>query len=107
MRAGRLTKRLTIQQVVRAQNAAGELVDIWETWATVWAAIEPLTGRERFLGPRLVAEVDTRIRIRYHAGVVATTMRGTYGGRVFDFLAVVAPRERHEELEIMALEQAA
>lgn len=70
MRAGQLRERVTIQQKVVTQNAFGEEVIVWTTFAATWADVEPLTGREFIEQARREAEISYKVTIRYRTGVV-------------------------------------
>lgn len=70
MRAGQLRERVTIQQKVVTQNAFGEEVITWTTFATTWADVEPLTGREFIEQARREAEISYKVTIRYRTGIV-------------------------------------
>src|SRR5918992_2353622 len=102
MRAGTLKDRVTLQQNTPTQDAGGAPVDSWADVATVWAAIEPLTGREFFDAARVVADVTHRLRIRYRADVTEK-MRAIQGSRTFDISAVLEVGRRRE-LHLMARE---
>ncbi len=78
MRAGDLRHRVTIQQLTTTRDAEGVTTETWTNVATVWAAVEPLQGREYFQAQAVNAEVTTRVRIRYRAGIVPT-MRILFG----------------------------
>ena len=104
MRAGELRHRVTIQQKSVTRNTFGEEVVTWQDVATVWAAIEPLRGREFFESQQVNAEVTTRIRIRYRPGITPT-MRVVFGNRVFDIQAVINVDERNRELHLMCREE--
>jgi SPP1 family predicted phage head-tail adaptor len=105
VRAGDLKQRITIQQKTSAQNTVGELVPTWAPYATVWAAKEQLTGRERFVDQRLREDVDTRWRIRYRTDLNPKTMRVTHAGAVYDLIAVLDPDGGREELHLLTLQQ--
>lgn len=78
MQAGRLRRRVTIQQPVDTQNEIGEPITVWRTFAeNVPAAIEPLSGREYFAAQQEQGDVSTRIRIRWRPGVTEV-MRVTH-----------------------------
>ena len=83
MRAGKLRQRVTIQDKSVSQNTYGEEVITYVDWATVWAAVEPLRGREFLEGRQITAEVSTRIRIRYRSGI-SPEMRVKFGSKVYD-----------------------
>lgn len=103
MQAGKLRHRVTIQQKTTTQDPEGMTTETWTNVATVWAAVEPLKGREYFQAQAVNAEVTTRVRIRYRAGIIPT-MRVLFGARKFDILAVIDQEERHQELQLMCRE---
>lgn len=103
MNPGDLRHRITIQQLIETRNELGEVVQSWQDFATVWAAIEPLRGREYFDSQQINAEVTTRIRIRYRPGI-KPKMRAVYGTRIFDIQSVIDIEERHQEIHLMCKE---
>lgn len=105
MRAGTLRHRVTIQQNTPTQDAFGEPIESWSTYATVWAAVEPLTGNERFVpvGAQVQATVSTRIRIRYRDGVT-NQMRVLWGSRIYRIEAVLNLEERDREIHLLCEE---
>lgn len=106
--AGRLDKRVTIQQLVPAspdQDAGGEPDEIWTDLKTVWAAVEPLKGREFLAAQQVNAEVTGQIVIRKRAGITPK-MRCSYDSRIYDIVAVVDPGEEGEMLILYVREGA-
>lgn len=104
--AGMLNKRVTIQQLAAAspaQDEYGEPQASWTTFAEVWAAVEPIQGREFWAQQQVQSEVNTRVRIRYRSGVTEL-MRVLYGSRVLVIQAIIDPKEAHEELQLMCAE---
>ena len=103
MRAARIRHRVTIQQPVVAVNGYGERITTWSTVAVVWAAVEPLRGREFFDAEQTQAEVSHRVVLRYRSGMVAT-MRLLHLTRVLHIQAIIDVDERHRELQLMCRE---
>jgi SPP1 family predicted phage head-tail adaptor len=103
MGAGALRHRITIERVTETQDSFGGTVTTWPILATMWASVEPLSGREQLLAQQVQAEVTHRVRVRYVAGVTAK-MRITFGDRHFEILSVINPEERNRELELMCKE---
>jgi len=101
MRSGRLRHRVTIQQLVPDPSVGGQ--DSWHDYATVWAAIEPLRGREYLAAQQEGAEATGRITIRYIAGV-KQTMRIKHGSRIYEIVSPINPEERNAELQLMVKE---
>lgn len=104
MRAGRLRHRVVIQILTKAKNSMGEWYETWATWATVWASIEPNSGKNYFEGMQANSEVQGKIVIRYRTGV-EPTMRVKYGNRYFNIISIVHPQERRKELHVMYREE--
>ena len=103
---GRLNKRIIIQQLVTgspAVDSLGEPNTSWDDLAEVWAAIEPLQGREFWAQQQIQAEITIRVRIRYLSTVTAR-MRVLYKSRILDIHSVIDPKEKHEEQQLMCSE---
>ena len=88
MQAGKLDQRITVQQLATGQDAYGEPLSTWTDVCTVWAAMEDLTGRQYLAAQAAQNAVQTRITIRYRAGIVPA-MRVLHGAEVFDIEAVL------------------
>jgi SPP1 family predicted phage head-tail adaptor len=102
MRIGDLRHRITIQQLTPTQNGL-DSTEVPADFATVWAAIEPLSGREYFAAQQVNAEVTCRIRMRYLAGVTPS-MQVKFGERTFAIESVINVEERNRELQLMVKE---
>lgn len=96
----RLRHRITIQEKSLAPDALGQPATSWTDVATVWAAVEPLRGREFFAADQMNAEVTTRIRIRWRSGITAA-MRVSFDSRFYNIKAIIVPNEVHEEMQLM------
>lgn len=103
--AGKLRHRVTFQRLVDGQDAYGQPVQTWTDVVTVWAAVEPIRGREYFAAAQVSSEVTTRIRVRYQPGMTPD-MRVRFGARVYGIISVIDPEERHQELQLMCKEVA-
>jgi len=101
MRAGRLDRRISIEQSTPSTDAMGEPVDGWAELAAVWAEVRFQTGREVMAGGGEQAEADVMFFIRYRSDVT-TDMRIAYAGDTYDIIR--PPREigRQAGLEILA-----
>lgn len=103
--ASRLRHRITIQQLIRTDDGAGGKTEVWTTFASVFAGVEPLHGRERYLQQQVQSEVTHRIPMRYRAGVTPA-MRVLFEGRIFRIDSVIDIEERHTEMQLMCQEVA-
>jgi len=106
MRAARLNKRVLIQvQLDTTKNQYGEKIEEWQDLMTVWAGIEPLSGKEFFAAQERNAELTTRIVIRYRSGL-GPFIRFKYQGRTFyPSGQPIDKNSSHEELEFICHER--
>lgn len=103
MNAGKLRHRVTIQELVRADDGYGGITETWQDVATVWAAVEPLRGSERYRAQQVQSELAYKVTMRYRAGI-KPQMRLVYGGRVLEIEAVIDVEELHRWLELLCSE---
>ncbi len=103
IRAGRLRHRIEVQSPTDSQGRMGSVTQTWATDATVWAGIEPISGRERLASDVIQADVTHRIIMRHRA--LTTENRLLFGARVFNIDAVLDRDERATELEVMVKEE--
>lgn len=83
MDAGRLRYKIELQSAESTKDAAGQKQLFYTTYATVWAAIEPLTGREALVAQQVRASVTHKITV-YYRNDLKPTHRIKYGSRIFD-----------------------
>lgn len=105
MKAGTLNRRVAVQSYTPSRAANGEETKSWSTVATVWASIDPLSGRELLAARDVLAEVSTRIRMRYLSGVTPK-MRITHGSSVYRIESVIESQLEGRELELLCVSEA-
>lgn len=103
VRAGDLNRRIIIEQRASARDAFGQQVTTWTTFATPFAKIEPLSGRELQLAQAVNAETSHKVTIRYRPGIT-TAMRAVYQGRYFNILSAMDLETAHVVIEMMCSE---
>ena len=105
--AGKLRHRVLLQSYTGAVDDYGDPLysddDQWTPEAAVWAAIDPVSGKEFYAAEQAQSAVSHKLRLRYRPGVSAA-WRGLYGSRVFRILSVIDWEERHESLLLMVQE---
>jgi SPP1 family predicted phage head-tail adaptor len=101
--AGDYNRRITLQHFETTKDSEGIVTQQWMDVATVWAAVEPLRGREYFAAAAVNAENTVRFRIRYRPGITPD-MRLLYNGRVFEIQSVIDVNEQHKEIHLMTRE---
>ena len=102
LRSGEMDTKATVQTPAESQNAVGEPVLTWSTFATRWISVLPLSGTEQLQAAAAEANVTHRIRMRYTDGL-KPKMRLVADGRTFEIMSVIE-RGRREEHELMASE---
>lgn len=104
---GKMRYRITFQRFTGALGDFGDPLladdDNWEDEVTLWAAIDPLSGREFYAAEQSQSEVSHKIRCRYRGGLT-TAMRIKYGSRKFKIISIIDWEERHESLLILCKE---
>ncbi len=99
-----MNKRVKLQSPSRSSDEAGGATVTWTDVASIWAAIEPLTGKEPYVvAQQLQGQVSHKVTIRYRSGLTPG-MRVLYDSRIFDVKSVIDPKERHSIL-ILACEE--
>ena len=67
--SGILDQRITISQLTVARGALGGHDETWARYATVWAQMQDMTGREIFQAKAMGSAATKLFTIRYLAGV--------------------------------------
>ncbi len=107
MRIGPLNKRVAIRSASRTRDDYGEPIASWSTDATVWASVEPISGREMLNAQQQHAEITHRIRMRYQPGTSVTAeKRILFDSRDFEIVSVINRKEKKRMLELLCKEVA-
>jgi len=102
--AGRLDKRVTLQTPTETQDSTyGSVQQSWSNTATLWGAIEPLSGREWLQARQQADEISLRVTIRWRSDVT-NKCRFAYGSRTFEIMAIIDHDEMNEFLVLMCRE---
>jgi SPP1 family predicted phage head-tail adaptor len=100
VRIGKLRHRVEIQEFTTVIDDDGYPTENWGTIATVWASVEPVSGKEYWAAAAVQAETTVKVTMRYRDGIT-TAHRLRFGGRVYDIKAVINVEERNRVLELM------
>lgn len=99
--AGKLNKRVIIQQLVAGQDTIGQPVQTWSALATVWANVLLKSGAQTIKGDADVSVVQASIRIRRRTDVTAG-MRVLDGATVYDIKAVLPDEENRDRVDLVS-----
>ena len=103
--AGDLTDRIVIEQASETRNAVGEVTLSWSTFATVWADVQALSGREAERYGQIVGFTGHKVTIRQLAGV-KPSMRVMYNGSRTLEIGAINEYERGWYMELICTEKA-
>lgn len=98
--AGRLDQRVTLQQKSVTRDDIGGEVVTWVDVATLWAAVQPVRGREYIALRAAQSDITTKITIRYRSGVT-TAMRIVWNGHAMDIAEAININGGNHTLELM------
>ena len=88
MRPGLLNSRVVVQQQSTTQDALGQPLNTWSTFATVWANVRHTSGVESIKADALTPVVRASIRVRYRGDLTAA-MRVVHGSTTYNVVAVM------------------
>ena len=100
MRAGRLHKRVKIEQRSSTQDSAGEPLHTWSTFTNAYAAIEPSSARELMAAHAVMSEVTHLVMLRWQAGILPS-MRVNYDGMLLNIQSIINKNQDSKELVLV------
>lgn len=87
MRAGKLDRKITIQEKIVTQTESGEPVETWSDIVEVWAQVKPNRGDERFGVMQNVGKAVVTFHMRWLSNV-SVLNRVIYDEKIWDILDV-------------------
>lgn len=108
-RIGDFRRLITLQARSTTLDTYGSQLTAWYDIAQLWAAMNPLLGRELLAAQALYTEVTSEITVRYDSRFFAdpkavAAMRISYAGRLFDILGMVNVGERNHLVSLFCKE---
>lgn len=103
MEIGKLKHRVILEAYTTTRDSFGAEIKDWIEVGTVWANIEPVSGKEYFSSKQINAEVTTKITIR-HLAEINPKMRVLFKNRIFEVISVINPEEKNIALIFMCKE---
>lgn len=100
--SGELRHRVQVQKCTTPRDNSGSFTETWTTVKTVYAKVEPLTGREFYNARQVVADVTHKITMRFTG--LAPDDRLKHSGRVYDILRVLNIDKLNWALEVWVKE---
>lgn len=103
MDIGKLRHRVTLESYEVMKDSIGAEKRTWRQMTTVWASIEPVSGRELIAIGMEKAEVTTKVTIRYRKNI-GPNIRIRFRERIFEVISTINPEERNILLSLMCKE---
>lgn len=103
MNPGKLNKRVILQSFQTVKDEEGIPTQQWSNTMSLYASVEPLTGREYWLAASTESQNSLKITVRYKKGI-SSDMRLVYNAKNYDIKSVIDPNEAHKELVLMCVE---
>jgi len=101
MRAGKLRFLVSLQSATAVEDDYGEDVTTFTEYASVYADIIPLSGKEFFAAQQVNSEITIKVIIRYRDDVKASH-RVVYNNQVFEIAAPpINVRMRNRDLQLL------
>jgi SPP1 family predicted phage head-tail adaptor len=101
MEAGKLRRPIKIKQPIDTPDGMGGVSQVWTDVHECMAAIEPMTGKEVLYAGEVQEKVNTKITIRYQAGI-KPAWRIYDGNTAYRIDSVIDIGTRQRELQITA-----
>lgn len=104
--AGELSERITVSRYTRVDDSMGGGMDTWAGYATLWACVEPISGRERDMANQTESPRDYRFIVRRTSESAAILAKDkiTWRGKAFNVRYIAIPDLRSQFLRIDAEE---
>ena len=106
--AGMLTRRIKVQRPSTMKDGLGAPCRTWIDVATVWADIQPLSGKEAVIANRISAEISHQIIVRYQSVFdnpqQVAQMRILYKSRIFNIHSSLNEDEKRAQIILLVSE---
>jgi len=113
MNSGQLDQRVLLQRRIETRTLRGAVVTAYIDAGYMWAAVEPLSGRELFHAQQTQAEITTRVRVHWQRGItelMRIVHTRSYASPqlldIYDVASVLDMSSRHHELHLLCIKRA-
>jgi SPP1 family predicted phage head-tail adaptor len=103
MRSGTLRDRVTIERAVEGKDTLEAPTLTWVEVQTVWANVQPSSGREFFGADTVEAQTTHRITMRYIPDV-NNKYRLLFKDRVLEIISIINVGELNKKLDLLCRE---
>jgi SPP1 family predicted phage head-tail adaptor len=104
MNPGKLNRKIQIMELAQISDGGGGYEDALVPVKTVWASINPVSGREYWQAQQAQAQLSHKIIIRYMDGINRSHVL-SFNGKNYDIQYIINIDEANSYLEINVLER--
>jgi SPP1 family predicted phage head-tail adaptor len=104
MRAGRLRPKVEIQNPTWATDAQGGQTATWATVDKSWAAIEPISQKDRWNSSQNQVWGSHTVTVRY-TPTITMASRLVHNGRILNIVSIANVDERNREMQLQCAEE--
>ena len=101
---GKLRHQVEILKPVISKDTLGQEIESWEVQHSVWASIEPLSGKEYFSAKQVNSEATIKLTIRYVESLLPHWVV-QFGQCIFNIEAIINLEERNRYLQLLCSEK--
>jgi SPP1 family predicted phage head-tail adaptor len=99
LKAGSLSRKVTIKQLTAGQDAIGQPTNTWQDFASEWANIRHPTGAESIQADAEASIVKASIRMRKRTDITAA-MRVYLGTTIYEIKAVLPDEVKRDRMDL-------
>jgi len=103
MQAGQLNRRISIIQPPTAQDSAGQVSGAWPVFKTLWASVNPVSGREFVQGAQTESQITMTFEVR-RITTITTDMRVQFDDKTWLIQSIIQPDDDHRRTQLMCRE---
>ena len=104
VKIGDLRHRIKFQKEKKTPDDYHGHTSTWDDVATVWAKVEPISGREYFYSHQLKNVISHRITVRYRDDITVE-MRIVFEERIMKIESLVNLQEQERLIELRCIEE--
>lgn len=101
---GKLRHPISLLKPIIVKDELGQEVEKLEVQKTIWASIEPLSGKEYFSAKQVNSEATIKLTIRYVESLLPHWVV-QFGQRIFNIEAIINFEERNKYLQLLCSEK--
>ena len=103
VKIGDLRHRITFQKERKVPDGHHGHTSLWDNVATVWAKVDPVSGREYYYSHQLKNAISHKITIRYRDDITEE-LRVVFEERIMKIESLINLEEKERFMELRCIE---